>query len=66
MTAHSGSRTLVDPDRVVALRDLGLTEASDPDMERYVDRVRTALGVPVALVTLVQTDQQVFPGASGL
>jgi GAF domain-containing protein len=66
MTAHSGSRTLVDPDRVVALRDLGLTEASDPDMERYVDRVRAALGVPVAVVSLVQTDQQVFPGASGL
>ena len=44
----------------------GLTEASDPDMERYVDRVRAALKVPVALVSLVQTDQQVFPGASGL
>ena len=66
MTAHTGPRHLVDPDRVIALRDLGLTEASDPDMERYVERVRAELGAPVALVSLVQIDQQVFPGASGL
>jgi serine phosphatase RsbU (regulator of sigma subunit) len=66
MTAHPGPRQLVDPGRVIALRDLGLTEASDPAMERYVERVRAELGVPVALVSLVQIDQQVFPGASGL
>jgi serine phosphatase RsbU (regulator of sigma subunit) len=66
MTAHPGPRRLVDPDRVIALRDLGLTEASDPAMERFVERVRAELDVPVSLVSLVQIDQQVFPGASGL
>jgi serine phosphatase RsbU (regulator of sigma subunit) len=66
MTLHSGSRKLVDPDRVAALRDLGLTSASDPQMERYAERVREELHVPVAVVSLVQTDHQVFPGASGL
>jgi GAF domain-containing protein len=58
--------SLSDPGRAAALRELGLTRASDPDMERYAERVRDQLGVPVALVSLVTADQQVFPGMCGL
>jgi hypothetical protein len=53
-------------DRLRALTELGLTETSDPGMEFYAARVRDRLGVPVALVSLVQPDQQVFPGMVGL
>ncbi|MCW2793401.1 MAG: hypothetical protein JWO76_2499 [Nocardioides sp.] len=60
MTSPSGAG------RAQALRELGLTQASDPDMERYAERVRDQLGVPVALVSLVTEDQQVFPGMCGL
>jgi serine phosphatase RsbU (regulator of sigma subunit) len=35
-------------------------------MEYYARRVRDRLGVPVALVSLVQADRQVFPGMVGL
>ncbi len=35
-------------------------------MERYAERVREALGVPVSLVSLVDSQQQVIPGMSGL
>lgn len=35
-------------------------------MERYAQRVRDLIGVPVSLVSLVQADQQVFPGMCGL
>jgi serine phosphatase RsbU (regulator of sigma subunit) len=43
-----------------------LPPASDPAFERFVRLVRRQLGVPVALVSLVDVTQQVFPGASGL
>ena len=53
-------------DRLRALAQSGLTHASDPGMESWARRVRDRLGVPVALVSLVQADQQVFPGLVGL
>jgi PAS domain S-box-containing protein len=40
--------------------------ASDPAFERFARLVRRQLGVPVALVTLVSAEEQVFPGALGL
>lgn len=58
--------SLSDPGRAEALRELGLTQAADPEMERFAQRVRDQLGVPVALVSLVTVDQQVFPGMCGL
>ena len=58
--------SLVDVGRLAALAALGLTERSDPGMERFAERVRDQLGVPVSLVSLVQHDQQVFPGMCGL
>ena len=39
---------------------------SDPAFERFARLVRRQLGVPVALVTFVSVDEQVFPGALGL
>ncbi|OMQ14219.1 hypothetical protein A7K94_0218160, partial [Modestobacter sp. VKM Ac-2676] len=43
-----------------------LPAASDPAFERFVRLVRRQLGVPVALVSLVDVHEQVFPGAAGL
>ncbi|MBD8606699.1 SpoIIE family protein phosphatase [Aeromicrobium sp. CFBP 8757] len=60
------SPVVLDPSRLEALADLGLTERSDARMERFAERVRDQLGVPVSLVSLVQADQQVFPGMCGL
>ncbi|MDN4160865.1 GAF domain-containing SpoIIE family protein phosphatase [Nocardioides abyssi] len=38
----------------------------DTSFDRYARMVRRALRVPVALVSLVESDRQVFPGAVGL
>jgi serine phosphatase RsbU (regulator of sigma subunit) len=46
-----------------------MTEArvdADPSLDRYARMVRRTLDVPVALVSILQSDLQVFPGASGL
>ncbi len=42
------------------------TAAGDPSFDRYARMVRRTLNVPLALVTLVEEDRQVFPGAEGL
>lgn len=55
-----------DPVRLRALEQTGLGTDPDPEMERLAAWVRRALGVPVALVSLVQAQQQVFPGMVGL
>lgn len=64
--SHVRLRSVCDPLRLRALAELGLTEASDPGMEYFARRVRALLGVPVALVSLVQAERQTFPGMSGL
>jgi serine phosphatase RsbU (regulator of sigma subunit) len=61
-----GKGVLSDPARVEALALTGLTAESDPVMESFAGRVRRWLDVPVALVSLVGPDQQVFPGMVGL
>jgi serine phosphatase RsbU (regulator of sigma subunit) len=38
----------------------------DPSFDRYARMVQSALRVPLALVTVVESDRQVFPGAAGL
>ncbi|MFC6343621.1 GAF domain-containing protein, partial [Nocardioides hankookensis] len=38
----------------------------DPSFDRYARLVCRSVGVPVALVSLVESDRQVFPGACGL
>jgi serine phosphatase RsbU (regulator of sigma subunit) len=48
-------------------RTLGLnTVDGDPALDRLARLAARLLGVPVALVTLVDVDEQVFPGQSGL
>lgn len=39
---------------------------ADASFDRYARLVRHSLGVPVALVSIVEDDRQVFPGAEGL
>lgn len=43
-----------------------LPPVADEAFDRFAHLVRTILDVPVALVSLVDSTQQVFPGASGL
>ncbi|MFI8001757.1 GAF domain-containing SpoIIE family protein phosphatase [Streptomyces sp. NPDC086010] len=52
--------------RTEALRLAGLTAAADPGMERFARLVTRFLRVPVALVSLLEPDRQVFPGMVGL
>lgn len=52
--------------RLESLRRTGLDAAADPTFDRFASMVRTVLNVPVALVSLVSDDRQVFPGACGL
>ncbi|GIF24726.1 serine phosphatase RsbU (regulator of sigma subunit) [Actinoplanes tereljensis] len=53
-------------DRLTALARTGLGAEPDPAFDRFADLVRRVLNVPVALVSLVEADRQVFPGAGGL
>ena len=47
-------------------RQAPLPPDPDPVFDRYARRVTERLDVPVALVSLVDTEGQVFPGAEGL
>ncbi|MDT7573989.1 MAG: hypothetical protein QOH17_322, partial [Pseudonocardiales bacterium] len=55
-----------DPARLRALTELGLSAEPDAQMEEFAHWVRESLDVPVALVSLVREDAQVFPGMVGL
>ncbi|MFI5497090.1 GAF domain-containing SpoIIE family protein phosphatase [Actinoplanes sp. NPDC051859] len=55
-----------DAGRLSALSDTGLSASADQALDRFAAMVRTVLRVPVALVSLVQADRQIFPGAVGL
>ncbi|MEU8821149.1 SpoIIE family protein phosphatase [Actinoplanes sp. NPDC048796] len=59
-------RTLAGQARLAALRHTGLGAAADEAFDRFAEIVRRTLHVPVALVSLVSDDRQVFPGACGL
>ncbi|WP_282759634.1 GAF domain-containing SpoIIE family protein phosphatase [Actinoplanes sandaracinus] len=52
--------------RLAALLRTGLGAIPDPMFDRFAALVRTVLGVPVALVSLVDAERQFFPGAYGL
>jgi GAF domain-containing protein len=57
---------LAEPNRLRSLAETGLRAESDPAMEAFAERVRQRLRVPVALVSLVSGNDQVFPGMAGL
>lgn len=52
--------------RLAALREAGLSAYPDEGMDRFARLVTRTLAVPVALVSLVEADRQVFPGQVGL
>ena len=64
--ASAGAEALSSAGRLAALRQVGLTAAADEGMERFARLVTRILSVPVALVSLVEADRQVFPGQVGL
>jgi GAF domain-containing protein len=57
---------LGDPARMAALRESGLSAVADASMDRFAAIVRVQLQVPIALVSLVESDRQVLPGMQGL
>ena len=57
---------LYDAARLQSLARSGLGAQADPQMQALTERVHRWLGVPVALVSLVESDRQVFPGMTGL
>jgi GAF domain-containing protein len=61
-----GPAALADPHRLAALARTYLGPAPDEALDRFARLVSTLLHVPVALVSLVTADRQVFPGAVGL
>ena len=58
---------LNSPQRLKALSDSGLTDPSvDPSLDRLTRLITTALRVPVALVSLVDSSRQFFKSQCGL
>ena len=61
------ARTGDEGARLGALRDVGLLDAEpDPALERLTRLAGELLGVPISLVSLVDTGRQYFAGATGL
>ena len=58
--AEEGEERLRSAARLEALRQVRLSASADPGMERFARLVADTLGVPVALVSLVEADRQVF------
>lgn len=64
--ARDDEERLASVTRLAVLRQAGLTASSDDGMERFARLTASVLAVPVALVSLVEADRQVFPGMVGL
>jgi GAF domain-containing protein len=62
----ANGESLTSATRLAVLREAGLSAAADEGMERFARLVASMLRVPVALVSLVEADRQVFPGFIGL
>lgn len=60
------SEELNDPARLQAVRGTGVGASYDAALERYARLASTVLGTPVALVSILEGDRQVFPGQVGL
>lgn len=62
-----GPAYLRDPFRLTALGDTGLLGTrADPELDRLAALTARLLGVPIALVSLVDADEQRFPGLAGV
>ncbi|MFG1928895.1 GAF domain-containing SpoIIE family protein phosphatase [Cryptosporangium sp. NPDC048952] len=64
--AESATSGLREVSRLAALQHTGLTAYPDLALDRFAALVGKVLGVPVALVCLVDEARQFFPGAFGL
>jgi len=64
--SEPGRERLHDVARLRSLADIGLGARADPQVQAVAERVHRWLGVPMALVSLVGADRQVFPGMTGL
>jgi predicted PurR-regulated permease PerM len=53
-------------ERLEALRELGLTSARGPRFDEVAKRVSASFDAPIALVSLIDEEHQIWPGASGL
>jgi hypothetical protein len=62
--AGEGGDGLRSAARLEALHQMQLSASADPEMERFARLVAETLGVPVALVSLVEADWQVAKKAS--
>jgi diguanylate cyclase (GGDEF)-like protein/PAS domain S-box-containing protein len=63
--ATGKAQRLADPERLAAVAACGAA-GGRPELDRLAEAVGWALGVPVALVTLVDDRRQAFPGLHGL
>lgn len=58
---------LRDPERLAAVRRVGaLKDGNDPALDRLTNMARTVVDAPVALITLIDADHQVFLSCPGL
>ena len=63
---RTANEDLDDPARLQAVADTGLDASGEPVFDRIAGLVRSLLGVPVALVSLLDDSRQFFPGEAGL
>ena len=66
MPAPADGFPLSTPARLQALARTGLGAVPDETFDRFAAMVRTVLGVPVVLVSLVGAEREILPGVSGL
>ena len=58
---------LHDPERLEAVRRTGLlVDANDPTLDRLTNMARMVVEAPVALISLIEADRQVFASSPGL
>lgn len=65
-SAVDRSEELADPARLRAVAATGVDATLDADLQRFARLASNVLGTPVALVSILERDQQVFPGQVGL
>jgi GAF domain-containing protein len=67
-TVQHGAATgpIADPERLRSLQRACLAAEPDQAFDRFAGMVKRLLGVPVALVSLVDDERQFFPGQVGL
>ncbi len=53
-------------ERLTAMQNLGLAGARRHSFDEVAKQVAEAFGAPIALVSMITTDQQLMPGAQGL